>query len=158
MTLYEMTNYAKELYALLEADEIDEQVINDTFEAMGVGDKLEDYCKVIRQFEADAAAYKTEKDRFADKQKKAESAVVRLKDAILSYMLATGKEKQKCGVFEVKRGQSKAANIFDEKSIPDAYRIAQPDKIDKASIRKALLNGEQVAGAELQINDNLSIK
>ena len=158
MTLYEMTEAAAHLYAMLEAEEIDEKVVADTLEGMGVGDKLEDCCKVIRQFEADAVAYKAEKERFADKQKRAENAVLRLKNAILGYLLATGKEKQKCGVFEVKRVESKAVNITDENVIPVNFRSPQPDKIDKAGIRKALLTGEQVAGAELQINNNLSIK
>ena len=158
MTLYEMTTAANELYALLEADEIEESVVADTLEAMGVADKLEDYCKVIRQFEADAVSYKAEKDRFADKQKRAENAVLRLKQAILNYLIVAGVEKQKCGVFEVKRGQSKAVNITDENIIPVEYRVAQPDKIDKSSIRKALLAGEVVAGAEIQLNDNVNIK
>ncbi len=158
MTLYEMTTAANELYALLGAEEIDEQTVTDTLEAMGVGDKLEDYCQVIRQFEAEAMAFKFENDRFADKQKRAENAITRLKTAIQNYMTVTGQEKVKCGVFDVKLSHSKAVNITNEKDIPSLFRVAQPDKIDKAGIRKALLAGEEIAGAELTINDNINIK
>ena len=158
MTLYEMTEAAKTLYAMLENDEIGEQVVADTLEGMGVGDKLEDYCKVIRQFEADAAAYKAEKDRFANKEKRAKKAVEKLENAIIRYLIAVGKDEQKSGVFEVKRKQTKTANIIDASVIPVQYRKPQPDAIDKASIRTALLNGEQVTGAVLQINESLSIK
>lgn len=158
MTLYEMTEYAKLLYDMLQAEEVDEETVRDTIEAIGVQDKLEDYCKVIRQFEADAEMFKTEKGRIEAKQKRAENAVARLKNAILLYMSATGTDKQKCGLFEVKKGQSKAVNITDESLIPAEYKVAQPDKVNKADIRKALLNGEQVAGAEIQINENISIK
>lgn len=63
MTLYEMTANAIYLYDLLSNGDIDEQTVNDSLEGMDVAGKLEDYCKVIRQFEADAAAYKAEKDR-----------------------------------------------------------------------------------------------
>lgn len=158
MTLYEMTEYARLLYEMLQADEIDEETVRDTIEAIGVQDKLEDYCKVIRQFEADAEMFKAEKGRIEAKQKRAENAVARLKNTILLYMNTTNTDKQKCGLFEVKRGQSKAVNITDESLIPAEYKVAQPDKIDKANIRKALLNGEQVAGAEIQVNENISIK
>jgi hypothetical protein len=158
VTLFEMTEYAKLLYDMLQADEVNEETVKDTIEAMGVQDKLEDYCKVIRQFEADAEMLKAEKGRIEAKQKKAENAVARLKNAILLYMKTTSTDKQKCGLFEIKKGQSKAVNITDENLIPAEYKDAQPDKINKAEIRKALLNGEQVTGAEIQINENISIK
>lgn len=158
MTLYEMTQAGLQLYALLSADEIDEQTVADTLEAMGVGEKLEDYCKVIRQFQADAAAYKAEADRLLEKRKRAESAVARLKAAVKNYMTAVGKDKVQAGVFDVKVSHSRAVNITDEGIIPSQYRTPQPDKIDKAELRKALMAGEEIAGAELTVNENISIK
>lgn len=158
MTLYEMTESAAQLYALLGADEIDEQTVADTLDAMGVGEKLEDYCKIIRQFEADKEAFKNEKERLAEKQKRAENAILRLKTAVKNYMTVTGKDKVKCGNFDVKVSRSQAVNLINEDVIPATYRVAQPDKIDKAGIRKALLAGETVEGAELTENENISIK
>lgn len=158
MTLYEMTENALTLYGLLGAEEIDEQTVEDTLAAMGVGEKLEDYCKVIRQFEADTGALKNEIDRLSEKKKKAENAILRLKKAIQNYMTATGKDKVQCGVFDIKVSKSKAAIITNEDVIPAIYRVAQPDKIDKSEIRKALLAGEVIEGAELTINQNVSIK
>lgn len=158
MTLYELTAEGAQLYALLEDEQIDEQTVNDTLEAMGVGDKLEDYCKVIRMFEADAAAYKAEKDRFAAKLKRAENAIERMEKAISAFFAAVGKTEEKCGVFNIKVSQSKAAQIVDVDAIPAQWRKPQPDKIDQAGIRKALIAGEEIAGAVLQINDNVRIK
>lgn len=142
MTLYEMTANAIYLYDLLSNGDIDEQTVNDSLEGMDVAGKLEDYCKVIRQFEADAAAYKAEKDRLAAKQKKAEEAVERLEAAVLNYMSA----------------QSKAANIVNADEISPEYMIQQPPKIDRAAIRKALMSGKAVDGAELKINYSINIK
>lgn len=158
MTLYEMTANAIYLYDLLSNGDIDEQTVNDSLEGMDVAGKLEDYCKVIRQFEADAAAYKAEKDRLAAKQKKAEEAVERLEAAVLNYMSATNTEKVKCGVFDVKVKQSKAANIVNADEISPEYMIQQPPKIDRAAIRKALMSGKAVDGAELKINYSINIK
>lgn len=158
MTLYEMTANAIYLYDLLSNGDIDEQTVNDSLEGMDVAGKLEDYCKVIRQLEADAAAYKAEKDRLAAKQKKAEEAVERLEAAVLNYMSATNTEKVKCGVFDVKVKQSKAANIVNADEISPEYMIQQPPKIDRAAIRKALMSGKAVDGAELKINYSINIK
>lgn len=51
-TLYELTEVSRQLIELFENEEIDEQTLQDTLEAIGVEGKLEDYCKVIRQLEA----------------------------------------------------------------------------------------------------------
>ena len=158
MTLYELTAAGAQLYALLGDEQIDEQTVADTLEAMGVGEKLEDYCKVIRMFEADAAAYKAEKERLSAKQKRAENAIERMTNAISAYLAAVGKTEEKCGVFNVKVSQSKAAQIVDANAIPAQWRKPQPDKIDQAGIRKALIAGEKIAGAVLQINNNVNIK
>ena len=158
MTLYEMTETANYLYRLLEDGEIDEQTVEDSLEGLGVDDKLEDYCKVIRQFEADAEAYKAEKDRFAEKQKKAEKAIERLNERIKTYMAVTGEDKKKCGVFDIKLSTSKKVEIVDEAKIVDAYLKPQPAKVDVAAIRAVLMNGGEVAGAVLQTNTNIKIK
>lgn len=158
MTLYEMTEHATQLYELLLTDEIDEQTLNDTLEAIGAGEKLESYCKVIRQLEADASAYKAEKDRLAQKQKQAENAIERMKTAVANYMQAIGKTKADAGVFKVSITETKSTNIIDETKIPQAYIIPQPPKIDKSSIRKALLSGVEIPGVTLQINSGVRIR
>ncbi len=158
MTLYEMTEAAKTLYAMLDAEEIDEKAVHDTLEGMGLEIKLEDYCKVIRQFTSDAEAYKAEADRLTKKKETAENAVKRLKSAVLAYMTVAGKDKETAGVFTVKVGTSKSVCITDETKIPAVFLIEQPPKVDRASIRKMLFAGETVNGAELQINRNIQIK
>jgi hypothetical protein len=159
MTLYEMTGNILNLYRLLEDGEIDEQTVNDTIEAMCVADKLEDYCKVIRQFEADAAAYAAEKKRFEEKQKRAEKTIEKMQNAIIKHFAAAGKTEDRCGLFEIKISTSKAANIVNESKIPSEYvKVEQTTKIDKAAIRKVLLGGGSVEGAELKINQSVKIK
>lgn len=158
MTLYEMTGTVLYLYSLFENGDIDEQTVNDTIEGMCVEDKLEDYCKVIRQFEAETEMLKAEETRLAKKREKAEKAIARLEQALLEYMTASNTDKKKCGTFELKVTHSKAVAITDESKIGVAYLVEQPPRIDKAAIRKALMAGESVPGAELKINDSLKVK
>ncbi len=157
-SLYEFTEQAKMLMAMLDADEIDEQTVNDTLEAMMVEDKLDSYCKVIRQYEADAADYKAEKQFFADKQARAEKAIERMKETLSGYMQATQKDKLAAGKYTLKLSQSKAVNITDEAKIPESFVVLQAPKIDKSGIRKALLSGEVVDGAELEVRHSVQIK
>lgn len=157
-TLYELTVAEKQLIELFEDDEIDEQTLNDTVEGLDIGGKLEAYCKVVREFEADAKRFKEESIYFANKAKGAENGVKKLKNSILNYMKTTNKTKAEAGLFTVSTRESKAVNIYNETAIPIEYSTPQPPKIDKASIRKALMNGEKITGAELQINKTIQIK
>ena len=158
MNLYEMTTTAQALYDLLASGEIDEQTFNDTLEAMGTEDKLEGYCKVIRQFEADAEMLKAEKERIANKQKIAENSIARMKTAIANFLHAQNTDKSSAGVFSVALSTSKAVNIVDESKVPVRFFVEQAPKIDKAAIRKELMAGETIEGCELQINEGVRIK
>ena len=158
MTLYEMTEQAMALYELLQNDEIDEQAVADTLEAIGANEKIETYCKLIRQFEADKEAVKSEIDRMKAKKEAAENAVERLKNGILEFMAATDTTKADIGLFKLSVTESKAVDIIDESKIPQKFKIPQPDKIDKAGIREILKNGGSVEGTQLKINTGVRIK
>ena len=157
-TLYELAETERELLELLESDDIDEQTIADTIEGLDIGGKLEDYCRVIRQLEADSKAFKEEADFYTAKQKRAENSVKRMKSGILHYMSVTGKTKANAGLFKLSVRESKTVNIIDEDLLPREFKIEQLPKIDKVGIRKALMNGVEVEGAEIQINLSLQVK
>lgn len=158
MNLYEMTVAANELYDLLTSGEIDEQTFNDTLQAMGTEEKLESYCKVIRQLEADAEMFKAEKERIEKKQKAVTNSIARMKNAVIEFMKAQGTDKTSAGTFTVRLSESKATSITDESKIPARFLIEQAPKIDKTAIRKELLAGEKIPGCELQINEGVQIK
>lgn len=158
MNLYEMTTAAIELYNLLTSGEIDEQTFNDTLAAMGSEEKLESYCVVIRQLEADAEMLKAEKDRIYKKQQVAENSVERMKAAITEFMSAQNTKKSKAGIFTVSLSESKAVNITDESKVPARFLVEQPPKINKKAIREELIAGEEIAGCELKINQGVRIK
>lgn len=157
-SLFEMTQAALMLYDLLNQEEIDEQTVADTLESMGADEKVESYCKVIKQLQADADMFKAEQDRITARRKTAENAVERMKAALLDFMTASKKDKITAGTFTVSTAITKAVNILDESKIPEQYLKPQPAKIDKAEISKALKNGEAVAGAELIENKGVRIR
>lgn len=157
-TLYQMTAQAGELYELLQGEIIDEQTFKDTLEAIGTEEKIEGYCQVIKNLQADLDMFKAEADRIADRMKPIKNNIDRMKDSLLAFLKASGQDKVKAGTFAVSIGTSKATNILDEALIPTEYKTPQPDKIDKTAIKKAIESGVEVAGAEIIINEGVRIR
>lgn len=158
MTLYEMTAQANALYELLQSEEIDEQVFSDTLEAIGVEEKIESYCHVIKELQGDLQKYKSEIDRLTARKSTLENGVERMKKSLMTFLKATGQEKVKAGTFSVSIGKSDQTNILDESLIPAEYRTPQPDKIEKTPIKAAIKSGVVVPGAELIINESVRIR
>lgn len=158
MTLYEITGAARQLYDLLEAGEIDDQTFSDTLEAIGADEKIDAYCKIIRQRKADADALKAEIDRMSEKKRTAENDIDRMKSALIDFMSATGQQKAKTELFSCSISARQSCKITDESAIPADFREPQPDKIKKAEILKALKNGEIISGVEIQTSTSLTIR
>ena len=158
MTIYELTEQAAQLYALLESGEIDEAIFNDTLDAMGAEEKLKNCCYIIKQLEADAKVLKEEKEKLDAKQKTAENGAKRLRAKVLDYLNITNTKKAKVDIFTLNVVETKSVNITDESKIPAIFLVEQPPKIDKTAIKKALAEGEVVTGAEIQINEGVRLK
>ena len=158
MTLYEMKQAAINLYEMLQADEIDEQAYNDTMEGIGADEKLEDYIYVIKQYEADNVAIKTEIDRLKANKEKNDKAIERMKKAVVDFMNATGQKKANAGTFKLSLRKSESTLITDETKIPSEYLVPQPPKADKAAIKKAIKNGINVDGAVIEIKVSVVAK
>ena len=102
-SLYEVTANILALQELLESPLDDEEVLKDTLEGVQ-GEyeiKLEAYCKVIENLEADMEALKNEAKRLTDKRKVLENNVDRLKKAMFDSMKATNTAKVKGQIFTV---------------------------------------------------------
>ena len=122
--LYELTADLMTLQEMLE-EAVDDQCLQDTLEGVQ-GEyeiKLEAYCKVIKNLEADMEALKAEAKRLTDKRKVLENNVDRLKKAMFDSMKATGTEKVKGQIFTVaiQRNGGKLPVILDvpTEDLPD---------------------------------------
>ena len=125
MNLYEVTGQVLHLQAMLESEDFDAEVLADTMEAVeGEYDfKIESYCKVIKNLEADMDALKAEAKRLTDRRKVLENNVDRLKAAMFESMKATGKDKVKGAVFtaSIQKNGGKLPVILDVETseLPD---------------------------------------
>ena len=159
MNLYEMTEAARQLYDMFAAGDIPKEAVTDTLESLGVEDKIEDYCHVIGQLNADVVMLDNEIERLKAKKESANKGIDRMKAALSAYMQATGKEKEKAGTFSLSFRKSEAVVIKDEHALPTEYvKVKTTTAPDKTAIKNAIKSGEVVPGAELQVNKNLQIK
>jgi hypothetical protein len=97
MNLYDLTAVYQRVQNEIENGEDLEgilAVIGDELEA-----KADGYARVIRNMEAQASAFKEEEKRIAEKRKRLETGVERLKQNLFDSMKATGKEKFKTDLF-----------------------------------------------------------
>lgn len=166
-TLYDIIGDLLLLQDMLE-DSVDDQVLIDTLEGVQ-GEyevKLESYCKVIKNLEADMEALKNEAKRLTDKRKLLENNIDRLKKAMFDSMKATGTAKVKGQLFNVsiqKNGGKIPVNYDkDDKHITDHLPdnlviVTETPALD--AIRELLEAGKVVEGFTLgERGESLRIK
>lgn len=163
--LYELTADLMALQEMLE-EYVDDQCLLDTLEGVQ-GEyeiKLEAYCKVIKNLEADIDALNLEAKRLTEKRKVLANNVDRLKKAMFDSMKATGTEKVKGQLFTVaiQRNGGKVpvivADNVDLSILPDQL-VKVVESPDLEAIRELLEAGKVVEGFSLgQRGESLRIK
>lgn len=152
-TLYELTGEYLQLFEMLqEGDELEEQVLNDTLDAINgeLEIKAEGYAKIIKELTAEAKKFEEEKKRLENRQNVLENNVKRLKDRLLQAMKTTNKTKFKTELFSFgiqKNGGKQPMEIVPDVVIPDEYTKKEADT---EKIRAALESGAVLPFAELK--------
>ena len=155
-TLYELTS------ALAEFDfDIDEEtgeILNaEELDALEIerDEKIENIALWIKNLTSDAEAYKKEKDNFAKKEQAAKKKVESLKE-YLRWNLDG--EKFKTDRVTISWRRSEAVEVIDQEKIPKGWFVDQEPKLDKAGIKAALKDGEEIPGVILKENNSIQIK
>lgn len=164
MTLYELTEDYMNLLALAEDPDIDEQAFADTLDGIegAIEIKAENYAKIMRQLEADAAACDAESKRLKNKSKTIENNIKRMKQALQYAMMATGKTKFKTQLFSFYIQKNSASVVMDEQyieNIPERFLVYKDPEINRKAIRDAINAGENLEGlAHLESTESLRIR
>lgn len=157
-TIYEMTEQAQELLELLTDGEIDEQTFLDTIEGMGAIDKVENICKVISCLSADSQMFSDEIKRCQDRKRTVDKNITRLKKALYDFYIASGQKQLKAGTFTVSSRKSTAVKITNEEAIPMDYFTIPLPKVNLTAIKKAIKEGKEVTGAEIEERESVQIR
>lgn len=154
MNLYEIN---QEILSCIDL-ETGEILDTEKFDALQIdyNTKIENVALWHKNLLAEATAYKTEKDVFAEKQKRAEAKAESLKGYLSSALAGKKFDTTKVSVSWRK---SASVDIEDVEKLPEAYRkTVTTVSADKTSIGEALKAGEFVEGATLVENNNIQIK
>ena len=162
-TLYEIAPQHRALADRLREMGLDEEAVADTLEAESdLPGKVETYCIVLREKEAEIEAYKREKERFDDLIKSADAAVKRMKSMLLDGLQAAGEKRIQAGTFTVSvLGAKGSVLIKHPELLPREYLTSpQPPEPqpDKNLIYKAITEGHAVPGCEIVPGVRLGIK
>lgn len=138
MNLYELTAVYQRLQDQIESGEDYEgilAVIGDEIEA-----KADGYARVIRNMEAQVEGFKVEEKRIAEKRRRLEAAIEKLKQNLFDSMKKTGKEKFKTDLFTfaIQKNGGKIPVIVDVKDtseLPDDL-VKITESPDLEAIRK----------------------
>ena len=163
-TLYELTADFQNLLMLAEDPDTDPQAFADTLEGIegAIEDKADNYAKVIRTLEADAAACDAEAKRLRNKKQTIENNIKRMKSALQFAMRMTGKTKFKTALFTFGIRKNPASVVIDAANVrdfPEQYIIESEPILDKKALKDALKAGEDMTGlCHLEQSESLSIR
>lgn len=160
MNLYEITQEAQYLAALLETEELTPEleqalIINqDQLQAKAVN-----YAKVIANYQAESDAIDQEIKRLKAMKESRDKKVEWLKESVKKAMLVSGIEKVESPLFKISVRRSEAVEVDVVEALPNAFQnVKNVVTADKVAIKEAIKRGENVLGARLVENFNLQIK
>lgn len=154
-TLYELDKQIAEFQfevdvetgEILNADELESiELERDT--------KIENIALWIKNLNSDIEAYKKERDSFAEKARVAGNKLESLK-GYLNYAL--NGDKFKSDRVNISYRKSEVVELAHDFNDP-RFLVPQEPKIDKAGVKKALKDGEDIKGAMLIERQNIQIK
>ena len=150
--LYELKENWKQVADMLYEEEVDEQCVLDTLEAIEgeIEDKADNYAMIIKNLLASAEAKEIEAKRMAKKANAEKNRAKLLKQNLYEIMKETGKTKFKTDLFSfsIQKNGGLAPLWVDEDitKIPEEYLKKEPDN---TKIRE-LLKEEKVEWAKLE--------
>nr|DAO09591.1 MAG TPA: resistance protein [Caudoviricetes sp.] len=117
--------------------------------------KIENIACWIKNLNADAEAFNTEKQSFADRQKAAENKAESLKKYLANYLAG---QKFSTPKVTISFRKTSSVNVTDISQLPEEFlKFADPTP-DKTAIKNAIKAGTTVTGAEIVEGQSISIK
>lgn len=118
--------------------------------------KIENIACWIKNLQAEIEAYKKEEENFRIRRKQAEKRIENLKWYLTEWIPG---EKIETPRAKISWRKSEVVNILDENLIPSGYKSQKiTEIIDKKEIKRAMRSGVVVAGADIQVKENIQIK
>lgn len=161
--IYDLTSGIQMLWDLMDQGELDDDTLIDAMENSQeeLNIKLENYCKFIKNLEADIAGLKEEEKRLAARRKTMENTIERAKAAMQWAMNAAGEKKVKGNLFTISLQANPEKVVLETEDvnlIPSHYVRYKEPEIDKAKVKEDLKAGVELAFAHLEKTEGVRIR
>ena len=160
MNLYQITQEAQYLAALLETEELTpeleaELLINqEQLQSKGLN-----YAKVIANYQSESDQIDAEIKRLKVLKESRDKKVSWLTESLKNAMLVSGIEKIDSPLFKISLRRSESVEVEVPEALPVDWQVKKVTiTADKVAIKKAIKEGYSITGARLIENFNLSIK
>ena len=160
MNLYQITQEAQYLAALLETEELTpeleaELLINqEQLQSKGIN-----YAKVIANYQSEVDQIDAEIKRLKAMKESRDKKVTWLTESLKKAMLVSGIEKIESPLFKISLRRSEAVDVEIPEALPVDWQVKKVTiTADKVAIKKAIKEGYSITGARLVENFNISIK
>ena len=165
MKLYEIANDYVALMQAIENDEIPEDCIADTLEAIKgeIEIKADNIACLLKNTEAEIKAFKEEENRLAERRKVKERALDSLKTYLSDMLIRTNVLNVETARNRISFRKSEAVEVDESflrwaiENRNDLLSFKEPTA-NKAEIKKALKGGQTLEGVKLVTNQNIQIK
>jgi hypothetical protein len=160
MNLYQITQEAQYLAALLETEELTpeleaELLINqEQLQTKGIN-----YAKVIANYQSESDQIDAEIKRLKEMKESRDKKVTWLTESLKKAMIVSGIEKIESPLFKISLRRSEAVEVEIPEALPVDWQVKKVTiTADKVAIKKAIKEGYSITGARLLENFNLQIK
>jgi hypothetical protein len=160
MNLYEITQEAQYLAALLETEELTpeleaELLINqEQLQTKGIN-----YAKIITNYTSQKNQIREQINRLKEMEDSCDKKINWLTENLKKAMLVSGIEKIDSPLFKISLRRSEAVEVEIPEALPVDWQVKKVTiTADKVAIKKAIKEGYSITGARLVENFNLSIK
>lgn len=166
MKLYELTNDYIALMQAIDDDELPEECIADTLEAITgeIEVKADNIACMLKNIEADITAIKSEETKLAVRRKTKERAYESLKQYLSLALQSMSIDKVETSRNKITFRKSESVELDEEAFISwaqenrdDLLTYSAPTA-NKTEIKKLLKGGAEIVGAQLISKQNIQIK
>ena len=160
MNLYQITQEAQYLAALLETEELTPELEAELhINQFQLQEKASNYAKVIANYQSESDAIDAEIKRLKTMKESRDKKVTWLTESLKKAMLVSGIEKIESPLFKISLRRSEAVEVEIPEALPVDWQVKKVTiTADKVAIKKAIKEGYSITGARLVENFNLSIK
>ncbi len=165
LSLYDLTGTYAAAQDLLAAGDLDPAQEAELEECLAgildrlLPEKVEGYCRIIRNLEATEDALKAEADRLTVRKRALANRAAGLKERLRLALVAVDRVKLDAGTFTVGRqASSPSVAIAEGVALPEEFLTPQEPTVNKRALLDALKAGRKVDGCEITQGEHLRIR